>query len=380
MLLRSAESTGGAVITLDDRDALRLAKTDPATMATGFAKPTYIDEIQRAGDPLVLAIKAVVDRDPLPGRFVLAGLSRFLTVPTLTESLAGRAQIIDIWPLSQGEISGGADALTDALFGPTATLRDRTGPVLSRRDIAERAVVGGFPAVVTMPPAARADWFESYRKTMTLRDLAELRRLRYATDVPRLLNLAASRSAQEVNLASYAQALGLSPDTVGGYLSLLEVIYMHHLLPAWSTGATVRAKHRPKLHFVDTGLLCDIRRLGADRLADPLFAEFGSVLETFVAGEFLKQRSWSEIKPDLFHFRDRDGREVDLVLESRDGLIAAVEVKAAIDLDERSVGGLVHLRDKLGDRFVNGVVLHLGDRPKPLGDRLTAMPIAALWA
>ena len=373
------ERSGGASITLDDRAALRLARTDPGGLVAGYERPTFIDEVQRGGDPLVLAVKAAVDRDREPGQFVLAGSSRFLTVPTLSESLAGRARIVDLWPLSQGEIHGGGDGLLDLLFQRTDAVRALRPSALSRSNVAQRVAAGGFPAAYRLSERDRADWFADYRRTLVQRDLTDLRRLRHAADVPRLLNLIGARTAQELNIASYGAALDLSKETMRQYLALLEVIYLFHLLPAWSSGATARAKHRPKLHVVDTGLACDIQNVSPRRLAEPTFEGIGPLLESFVVAELLKQRTWATERVELFHFRDREGREVDLIAESSDGRIVAVEVKAAVDVDEHDARWLAYLRDKLGDRFVNGVVLHLGDRARPLGDRLTAVPIAALW-
>lgn len=374
------ERAGGASLTLDDRATLRLARTDPAGLVDGYRRPTFIDEIQRGGDPLVLAVKVAVDQDRAPGQFILAGSSRFLTVPTLSESLAGRARIIDLWPLSQGEIHGGGDGLLDLMFHGSEAIRSLQPPALSRNEAAQRVVAGGFPAVQGLRERDRADWFADYRRTLIERDLTELRRLRHASDVPRLVRLLGARTAREFNVASYAEALDLTKETARQYLALLEIIYVFHLLPAWSSGLTARAKHRPKLHLIDTGLACDIQHVSVDRLAEPTFAAFGPLLESFVVAELSKQRGWATERVELFHFRDRDGREVDLVAEGRDGRIVAVEVKAAIDVDERDARGLAYLRDKMGDRFVAGVVLHLGRRPQPLGDRLTALPVSALWA
>ena len=369
----------GTLVTLDDRTALRTARTDPAGFVNGYGFPLLIDEVQRGGDGLILAIKQTVDRDDRAGQFVLAGSSRFLTVPTLSESLAGRARIIDLWPLSQGELTQGTDSLLDGLFAPTADLRSLAVDPLSRRQVMERVVVGGFPTAHRLSAPLRADWFDDYRRTLVQRDLTELRRLRQIDDVPRLLRLAAARTAQELNVANYAETLGLTADIVRDYLSLLEVIYVHHLLPGWSSGATARAKRRPKLHFVDCGLAASTIGASVDSLAPPTSSMAGPLLETFVVGELLKQRSWSRERPDILHFRDREQREVDVIVEARDGRISAVEVKAAVDVDDADTRWLRYLRDKLGDRFTNGVVLHLGDRPRPLGDRLTALPVSTLW-
>lgn len=379
LLAQLNRTLAGTLVTLDDRTALRTARTDPSGFVEGYPYPLMIDEVQRGGDGLVLAVKALVDRTDRPGQVVLAGSSRFLTVPTLTESLAGRARIIDLWPLSQGEMCAGSDALLDRLFLPTPDVRQLAGERLTRRAAMERVVLGGFPGVHKLAPPLRRDWFADYRRTLIQRDLSEIRRLRQVAEVPRLVRLMATCTAQELNIARLATSLGLAAGTVHAHLSLLEVIYVHHLLPGWSPGFASRAKRRPKLHFVDSGLAADALGVSVEHLAQPTSSDAGPLLETFVVGELARQRTWSETRPDLFHFRDREQREVDVIAEARDGRVVAVEVKAARDVDERDTRWLRYLRDQLGDRFVNGVVLHLGDRPQPLGDRLTALPLATLW-
>jgi uncharacterized protein len=380
LLRQMNASLDGTLVTLDDRTALKTARTDPGGFVTGYPYPLMIDEVQRGGDALVLAVKALVDRNDQPGQIVLAGSSRFLTVPTLSESLAGRARIIDLWPLSQGELTGGADALVDRLFGPTADVRQLRGEHLARAAAMERIVVGGFPGVHRLQPSLRRDWFDDYRRTLVQRDLSEIRKLRQIAEVPRLIRLMAAHTASEVNVSKLSTSLGLAAGTAHEYLSLLEVIYVHHLLPGWAPGFASRAKRKPKLHFVDSGLAADTLGVSIDRLAQPTCAEAGPLLETFVAGELARQRTWSTVRPDLFHFRDREQREVDIVAEAPDGRVVAIEVKAAVDVDDHDTRWLRYLRDKLGDRFVNGVVLHLGERPQPLGDRLTALPLSTLWA
>lgn len=379
LLEQLAGRSEGTLVTLDDLTALRTARTDPSGFVSGYSYPLMIDEVQRGGDGLVLAVKALVDRANRAGQVVLAGSSRFLTVPTLSESLAGRARIIDLWPLSQGELSSGADALLDRLYLPTDALRNLEAEPMARATVMERVVLGGFPGVHRLPVSLRRDWFDDYRRTLIERDLTEIRRLRQIAEVPRLVRLMAANTGQEINVSKLASSIGLAAGTVHEYLSLLEVIYVHHLLPGWAPGFASRAKRRPKLHFVDSGLAADTLGVSIDRLTAPTSPEAGALLESFVVGEFLRQRTWSTIRPDLFHFRDREQREVDLVAEAADGRIVAVEVKAAVDVDSDDTRWLRYLRDSLGDRFVNGVVLHLGNRPQPLGDRLTALPLATLW-
>lgn len=371
---------GAELFTLDDRTVLRAARTDPSGFVESLAAPAFLDEVQRGGDPLVLAIKAAVDRRPgEPGSFVLAGSSRFLTIPTLSESLAGRARIVDLWPFSQSELEGVQSGLIDGLFGGLEPM-DLEPVAEGRADTMERLVVGGFPPAVNMATERlRRAWFEDYRRTMIQRDMRELSAVRQIDEVPRLLRLVAARSGQELNVASLGRDAGLAAETLRSYLALLETIYLFVQIPAWSTNRTSRAKKRPKVHIVDSGMAADLNGLSVDVLSDPLTSQAGPMLESFVVNEVIRLASWSDLRVGLFHFRDRDGREVDLILEAPDGRIVGIEVKAAVDVDEQDFRWLAYLRDRHSDRFVQGLVLHHGSRPMSFGDRLTAAPVSTLW-
>jgi uncharacterized protein len=380
-MLRSLE-TVAAFTTLDDRQSLRSARTDPSGFVDAYPRPLVIDEVQRGGDPLVLAIKAAVDRRHTePGQFLLAGSSRFLTVPQLSESLAGRARIIDLWPLSQGEIERRTigSFIDDLMTGPDA-VRGLEPDRLRREEVLDRVVRGGFPEAHRIKESRhRAGWFHDYVETLIRRDLTELSRIRSGVDLRRFVTLLAGRSAQEVNIAALARHAELGEDATRAYLALFETIYLVHQLPSWSNSATTRAKRRPKLHFVDSGVAADLLQASVEALRQPTSTIVGALLETFVASELARNSTWATQRIRLSHFRDRDKREIDIIAETADGRIAGVEVKAAIDVDESDFRHLIYLRDRLGDRFVNGVVFHFGERPLPFGDRLTALPVSALW-
>ncbi len=382
LLAQIQTASGGTLVTLDDREVLRSARTDPRGFVTGHNFPLFIDEVQRGGEPLVLAIKADTDRHPFEyGRFILAGSSRFLTVPNLTESLAGRAAILDVWPLSQSEMFGGSDRLLDMLFGPTEVLRRLDVASFTRADIAERIVRGGFPAVHNLSSSRlRTAWFDSYLRTLIDRDLTEYRRPSRTVDVMRLAQLVLGRTAQEVNASNIASDLGVTGDTVKDYLALTETIYLHHQLPAWTGGHTGRVVKRPKLHAVDTGLAAHVLNQSANLLSIPTTAIFGALFETFVVNELAKQRTWCDTPVRFYHYRDGSNQEIDLVIEARDGSVVCVEIKAALDVDEGDFRHLIAMRDRLGDRFINGVVIHLGSRPLPFGDRITSLPVSAVWS
>ncbi|GAB3819489.1 ATP-binding protein [Kribbella italica] len=361
--------------TLDEEASRQAARDDARNFVSRPVDTFVIDEAQLEPQ-LFRAIKASIDRDRRPGRFLLTGSSRLLSAPDMAASLVGRVETIDLWPFSQGELDGLTDTFVDRVFDEPAALI-RTGD-LSRQEIVERIVCGGYPEVVSRRPGRRPAWFDSYLTTVTqsvIRDLSAIERL---AEIPRLLRLCAARTGQELNVSAIASELGFPSRTVDGYLELLVQAFLIERIPAWSTNLSRKVVRRPKLVLTDTGLAAHL--IGAtasttDRPGGP----FGQLLETFVANEVRKQLTWSTERPSLWHFRDRDGAEVDLVLEHPDGRVVGIEVKATSTPSARDLHGLRYLADRLGDRFHFGVLLHTAPEATRFGPSIAALPVSSLW-
>jgi predicted AAA+ superfamily ATPase len=371
---------GGTFVTLDDEAILQAALADPAGFVSGFPTPLFVDEVQRGGDALLRAVKAEVDRDPRPGRYVLTGSTDFLAVPVLSESLAGRVTILDLWPFSQGELLGRVERFIDRVFAEPEALRATPATAMPRPAYFERVVRGGFPEVQARASArGRARWFENYVRTVTERDIRELSRVSRLAELPALVRLLAARTAQRLNVSDLAREIRIPQQTLAGYVELLEAVFLFQQLPAWSTNLTARVARQPKVFASDAGLASHLLGVDAAALALPTSALAGPLLETFVVCELVKQRTWSETLVDLYHFRDRHGMEVDVVLEARDGRVVGLEVKAAATVTAKDFQWLARMRDALGERFVHGAVLYTGPHAAPFGDRLSALPVATLW-
>jgi predicted AAA+ superfamily ATPase len=317
-----------------------------------------------------------VDRERRPGRFLLTGSSRLLAAPDMADALVGRVETLELWPFSQGELAGTADRFVDRLFDePRAQLRSGT---VSRRDLFARMLAGGFPEAVKRPPARRRTWFEGYVTTAmasAIRELAEIERL---AELPRLLRLCAARTATELNVSDIASDFGVPVRTTDGYLALLATAFLIHFVPAWSATLSGKVVRRPKLMMSDTGLAAYLMQVSEASLGQP-HGPMGQLLETFVVNEIRKQLAWSTHRPALWHFRDRGGAEVDLVLEHPDGRVAAIEVKATSTPGTADLRGLRFLADRLGPRFHFGVLLSAAPEASPFGPRLAALPVSALW-
>jgi predicted AAA+ superfamily ATPase len=379
-LVRQVLGGEGTFVRLDDEASLQAARADPASMVRFGPTPRAFDEVQRAGDPLVRAIKTVVDDDPSPGQFLLDGSADFLTVPTISESLAGRAAFLELWPFTQGEMGGGPDGFIDVAFRSPGVLRTGAASDLSPLDYLDRVVSGGFPEAVTLPPSARGTWFANYVRTVTQRDIAELTGARRADQLPKLLRLLAARTASEMIVSHIHQDAGLgSRDTTDDYIGFLGMTYLVQVLPAWSRNLTSKVKRHPKVHLCDTGLAAYLVGKRVEALARPTDPARGPLLETFAFNELRRQLAWSGVDAAAHHFRDRDGAEVDMIFEATDGRVVAVEVKASATVERNDFRWLELLRAKAGDDFVHGFVLYCGDRPLAFGDRLTAVPLSYVW-
>lgn len=413
-----AAARGGTYITLDDRQMLDAARADPRTFLRAYTPPLVIDEVQLGGDRLVREIKIAVDENDTRGRFLLTGSTNFLTVPTVSESLAGRAVILRLWPFSQLELATAArDAADGRRSVPSAgsaedrfaTLggqdRDGTASVVERwfegstaapesltaggadwpdRDgYLEMVCAGGYPEVQQLAPAGRAEWFDSYVETVISRDIVSLGDIRRAELLGRLLRLAAANTASEANLTRWSQQLGADRATVESYLGWLRTVFLVHELPSWTRNRSARVVRRPKLHLTDSGLAAALSGVDAAALRTPTATATGALLETFAVSEIARQLAAHADRATLYHYRDNAGREADLIVERPDGTIVAVEIKATSSPRATDLRHIAALRDSL-DRaepgaFRAGILLHTGRHALSFGDRLRSAPLATLW-
>ncbi len=359
--------------TLDDGVALAAAHADP-TRFVQHDGLLAIDEIQRAPE-LMLAIKAAVDRDERPGGFLLTGSARVLGLKALPDSLVGRMETVELWPFSQGELEQRLDRFVDVAFDEEPVFRDGT---TTREELVERLTRGGFPEATRRDDSRRGKFFDAYAHDLVERDVSQL------SDVPRreglhhLLRATAALPAQLLKIERLASDAGIPARSVDRYLSLFEEVFLIKRLPAWSNRATTRAVRMRKLLFVDTGLCAHLQRRNLKRLLrdDSLV---GPLLENFVLSELARQLGWSTTSATLSHYRTRDGVEVDGVLESSDGRLVGVEIKAANTVRAEDFTGLRHLAAHAEARFHQGVVFYTGKDAMPFGERMTAVPIDALW-
>jgi hypothetical protein len=382
LLDRIATTVERRPIDLDDPATRRLAAEDPA-FVVGGPPPVCIDEYQH--EPALLdAIKAQLNRDLSPGRFVLTGSTSYASIPLTAQSLTGRLHRRDVWPLSQGEIGGVHETFTEHALADPLSLADSTPGRTTRADYAERATTGGMPLALARPDtASRWRWFDDYVQLVLDRDVVELSRVRQRAVLPRLLADLAATTGQQLVVAAVADRTGVERSTAENYLRLLEAAFLVHRLPAWGSTLRKRINVGPKIHLVDTGVGARLLRLTPEqvmRREPAAMTEFGHLVETFVVNEVLKQASWLVEPITTGHFRTREGAEVDLVLERGDGGVVGLEVKASAGpLRDQDLAGLRTLRDLVGDRFVGGIVVHLGEVAHRTRDGFAVVPADRLW-
>ncbi len=371
----SAHSHPARYVTLDDATVLSAVKHDASGFLAGIDGPVVIDEVQRAHE-LFPAIKAEVDRNRRPGRFLLTGSANVLLLPRLSESLAGRMEILRLWPFSQGELEGVTETFIDGLFA--AKLHAESPRHESLASLRGRIITGGYPEVVSRTKEdRRRAWFESYITTILQRDVRDLANIEGLTNLPRLLALIASRSPALLNLAELSRTLAIPHSTLKRYMALLEATFLILHLPAWSGNLGKRLVKTSKLVLNDTGLMAHLLGADMERLAAGGF--IGPLVENFVIMELTKQITWSATRPQMFHFRTQTGQEVDIVLEDRAGKLVGIEVKASATVTTKDFRGLQAFAEATGKRFHRGVVLYTGKEGISFGSNLYALPLGTLW-
>ena len=382
LLASLAQKLGRTVIDCDDPATRSAVRNDPGRFVAG-PDTVLIDEYQHVPE-ILDAFKAELNRDLRPGRYVLAGSTRYSTLPQAGQSLTGRVDILDVLPLAQVEIDGNArQPLAHRLLNGERMPEDVEQSQTTRDEYARRITSGGMPVALRRPPGpSRSRWFRNYLDLVLERDVIELSRVRQREMLPRLLNQLAARSAQVLNTASVAQAIGMDKTTAENYLRLLEAVFLVQRLPAWGTTLGSRVTRQPKIHIVDAGVMAWLLGLTPEKIAkgDPaVLTEYGHVVESFAVGEILKQVSWWDGPVAVGHFRTVTADEVDLVLERDDGAVIAFKVKAGTRVHGEDLRGFRALRARLGSRLEAAIILYTGDFAYTHEDGTVVLPLDRLW-
>lgn len=363
-----------AYFTFDNLLTLDAARNDPMGFVRALPEGSVLDEVQRAPE-LLLPLKQRIDEERKSGMFLLTGSANPMALPQVAEALAGRVGIVNLYPLSQGEIEGVREGWLARAFSRQFEVR----AAATSEDIWTRVLRGGYPSAVQMPDRAQSrEWLQAYADTLITREVQQLSNIERVTDLERLLRLLCVSACQILNTSTLSRETGIPHSTLQRYLTLMETLMVFHRLRPWHANIGQQFLKSPKIVINDTGLIAALLMLDAARLQSEEWTR-GRMLENFATMEILKQISYTDSGHQLYHFRTAKGREIDLLIEDAQGRIVGVEVKASRTV---SAGDFRHLRwlaQAAGTRWAGGIVLHWGAEQVPFGEGLWAVPIACLW-
>jgi predicted AAA+ superfamily ATPase len=363
-------------ISLDEQNYYHLAIEDPAGFIGGLPDSVTLDEVQRVPG-LLTEIKRAVDENRRPGRFLLTGSANLLFLPQVAESLAGRMEIVHLHPLTEAEKERKPGNFLRLLLD--GALKSGIGVEREEKiSLAESLVAGGYPEPIRRTFARARRWHRQYLRSIIDRDVRDVARIKDSSELARLLELLALRTAELLNASDIARVLGLHRETIDNYIAILERLFLVRKLPAWHNNPGHRLIKSPKIHVVDSGLAATL----ADYTAADWFEQrerMGHLLESYVVQQIMAQAEWTN--PDLrfWHYREKDGQEVDLVI-TRGKKTWGIEVKASSAVNRKDGRGLEHLARQCGKNFQGGFLLYDGKDVLPLGaTNLLAVPISRLW-
>lgn len=354
-------------VTLDDLAARADAERAPDDLVHRAPHIT-LDEVQRSPD-LLLAVKRAVDRDRVPGRFILTGSANLLLMRQVSESLAGRAVYLNLWPLTRREQLGlGGGGIWESFFqeDPAAWLDLVQGSEPAAEPWPELAVRGGYPvpAHTLEEKRDRRLWFEGYEQTYLERDLRDLSAIERLADFQRLMRALCLRLGNLLNQADLARDVGLAPSTAQRYVNLLEISFQLVRLEPYSVSRTKRLVKSPKVFWSDTGLALSISGESEPR---------GAHLENLVLGDLLVWRDTRHDRPRVLYWRTSKGAEVDFVIERGDTLLP-IEVKSGSRVGVEDTRNLRLFRSEYSDRVRGGLLLHAGADAFWAADGILAAP------
>ena len=367
------KSHGYQYLSFDDVNQLNSAKADPVGFVDSLPEKIILDEIQRVPE-IFTSIKASVDSNRMPGRFILTGSANILLLPNLSDSLAGRIEVINLRPLAQAEIIGTQSVVINNILSFRSLLElPKTGYSKLGDKLGDLISAGGYPSALTRASASRRiAWYVGFVNTLIQRDIRDIASVQHINIMPKLLQLCASQTAKLFNVSDLASPFSISRPTIKDYIGLLEQLFLVEQIQPWHNNRISRLIKTPKMHLTDTGLVCALLNVNASNIKADRNV-LGQLLETYIFQEIQKYIGWHDASLAIYHFRNKDKVEVDFVLQSGNR-ITGIEVKASATIQNSDFKGLIKLRDTIGDDFEQGVVFYDGESILSFGDRLFAIP------
>ena len=359
-------------VSLEPPDVRVSAERDPRAFLEMFPPPVIFDEVQYA-PALLPYIKEKIDAERhRSGQFLLTGSQNLLLMEKVTESLAGRAAMLRLFPLSRREIEG----RPQTPLPWESKRRSSKGKPFAYRELWEGFLRGGYPELAAYPRRDSSLWHGSYIQTYLERDVRTLRQVGDLSQFQDFIRILAARSAQLLNLTDVARDLGVAVNTAKAWLSVLEATYQVIVLRPYFANVGKRLIKTPKVYFTDVGTLCYL--VG---LRDPEHAASGpmggAIMETAVLSEIVKTLTHRGIDPQVYFWRTIAGTEVDFVVEAG-GKLVPIEVKLSATPRPAMASAIKTFQKDFGDKAMPGYVVHPGDIMLPLGSGVTALPFAEL--
>jgi len=365
LVRKLADERGMDYITLDEPDKLEMAQNDPLNFLAFYAKKALvIDEVQFAPQ-LIPYLKMAVDEKNEKGMFLLTGSADFMRMHEITESLAGRMVRYTLYPLSNAELQKKTINVMDALFSENYLDLKSYGTL---DVVLDTTIRGGYPEIIDYEHRLRDEWFASYVGSRIQKDILELKKISLSKLhlIKSLLQLLATYDAELLNYNTIAKKLQIANKTVLSYVELLEAMYIIKIVPSYHVNASLRVIKSPKIHFIDTGLASYLLNVNKENLLQNKDGVYGSLIENFAYSELLKEASYSNNSVNLYHFRDLRKKEVDIVLENRNGKIIGIEVKAKASIKKSDLKGMIELAKESKDTFDKGIIFYGGNEIQPI--------------
>ncbi|MBN1981466.1 MAG: ATP-binding protein [Chitinivibrionales bacterium] len=371
--LRHLADDGRVYVTLDDPMVCSLAREEPALFLQRFQPPVLIDEIQYAPQ-LLPHIKMVVDRDGRGGQFWLTGSQQFHLMQGVSESLAGRVGVVNLLGFSHRELEGHPHCLPFIPNNEQLKSRESSRQILLP-ELFERIWLGSFPALYQEVPADRNLFYSSYTQTYLQRDVRDLAAVGDQSAFLRFLRACAARTSQMLNMQDLCRDSDINQATGKRWLSILEISGIVYLLQPYHTNFNKRLVKTPKLYFLDTGLAAWLTEWSSAATIEA-GAMSGAFLESWIVGEILKSFWHNGLQAPLSYYRDKDMKEVDILIQ-QDGILYPVEIKKTASPGKDSVRHFKIL-ETLKQQTGPGCVISLAPILLPITETVVAVPVGML--
>ena len=375
-LTRELESDQTEYRTLDDGTLREAAENDPHGFIKRRTRTLIIDEVQRI-PALLPEIKKAVDEDIRPGQYLLTGSANLQSLPTVRESLAGRIAKIRLRPLTQGEIGKVTPRFIESSYAQSFPRGFKHYDCDALLEIAFR---GGFPEPMLLQERGRKRWHTDYIEAILERDLKEIARINLKNAMRELVNVLAAWSGKFMDLSAIGSGLSIRRPTIESYINALEALYLVERIYPWTKTDYARVGKQSKLFMVDSGLMTTLLRWKMDQVRFDC-DHSGKLMETFAFNEIMAQVDAGDGRYELFHYRDREKREIDFLIEREDGAFLGVEIKSGSAVCKNDFKHMKWFQNNLAkNQPFTGVILYPGEFPASFGNNLWAVPFGLLWS